>query len=184
MYIREQFIDLTYKALYESYQNLAGNRLHQIIELNKKRIAKAGNDAGLLIDILEGNLMPIEQDSVYEKYALPLAKRIQMIQSADAFIKTLAVDDEFRILKKLKRNSEAMKGLELYHAKNPNEPLILSEMARMKILAKDPRAGLAYLQKAKLNLNSTFTKQNYLEQLKDPDYDSVRNTPEFKKLLE
>jgi tetratricopeptide (TPR) repeat protein len=184
MYIREQFIDLTYKALYECYQNLASNRLNQIIELNKKRIARATNDAGRLLDILEGSLMPIEQDSVYEKYALPLARRIQTMHSSDPYVQTLAVDDEFLILKKLKRHNEAMKVLESYHAKNPTEPLILSEMGRMKILGKDTKAGIAYLKKAKLNLNTTFTKQNYIDQLKSPDFDKVRDTNEFKKLIE
>ena len=54
MYIREQCLDLTYKALYECYQNLASNSVYKIIELNKKRIAKDANDAGRLLDILEG----------------------------------------------------------------------------------------------------------------------------------
>ena len=72
--------------------------------------------------------MDIEQDSVYEKYALPLARRIQTIHSSDPYIKIFAVDDEFRILKKLQRNNEAMKVLETYHAKNPKEPIILLEL--------------------------------------------------------
>jgi len=184
MYIREQFLDSTYKALYECYQNLASIRLHQIIELIKKRIERDANDAGRLLDILEGNLIPIEQDSVYEKYALPLARRIQTIHSSDPYIKIFAVDDEFRILKKLKRNKEALKVLETYHAENPKEPQTLLELGRMKILAQDNQAGLAYLQKAKLNLNTVFTKQNYFDQLNNPDFDKVRDTKEFKKLIE
>lgn len=184
MYVREQFLDSAYKALYECYQNLARNDLYQIIELNKRRIEKEANDAGHLLDILEGNLMPLEQDSVYEKYALPLAKRIQTINSSDPNIKTLAVDDEFVILRKLKRNDEALKVLETYNTSNTKEPIILYDLGRMKIAMKDNQAGFAYLKKAKLNLNDNFTKQAFLEQLKNHDFDEVRNTPEFKKLIE
>ena len=125
MYIREQFLDLTYKALYECYQILARKRLNQIIDLNKKRIEKDANDAGRLLEILEGNLMPLEQDSVYEKYALPLSRYIQTIHSSDPYLKIFALDDEFIILKKLKRNNEALKALVTYNISNPKEPLIL-----------------------------------------------------------
>src|SRR5450432_1162502 len=184
MYVREQFLDSTYRALYKCYQNLARSRLYQIIELKKKRIEKDTNDAGRLLDILEGNLMPIEQDSVYEKYALPLARRIQTIHSSDPYIKTFAVDDEFVILKTLKRNDEAMKVLEAYNATNSKEPLILFDLGRMKISAKDNQAGFAYLKKAKLYLDKVFTKQVFIEQLKSSDFDAVRYTTEFKKLIE
>jgi hypothetical protein len=73
-------LNLTYKALYECYQHLASNNVSKIIELNEKSIAKDANDAGHLLDILEGSFMGIEQDSVYEKYALPLAVRRQIKQ--------------------------------------------------------------------------------------------------------
>lgn len=136
-----------------------------------------------MLDILEGSYMGIEQDSVYENYALPLARRIQTINSSDPYIKTFAVDDEFLILKKLKRHNEAIKVLQLYHAKNPNEPLTLSEMGRMKILAKDTQAGLVYLQKAKQNLNDVFTKKAFVDLLTHPDLNKVRNTKGFKKLI-
>jgi hypothetical protein len=63
MYIREQYLGLTYKALYECYQNLASNSVNKIIELNEKRIAKDGNNVGHLLDILVGSYMGIEQDS-------------------------------------------------------------------------------------------------------------------------
>ena len=133
---------------------------------------------------LEENYMSIEQDSVYEKYALPLAKHIQTIQSPDPYLKTFAVDDEFVILKKLKRNDEAIKVLELYNAKNPKEPYILFELALAKILANNKAAGFAYLNKAKQNLNAVFTKAIFIDQLNNPDFDKVRDTPEFKKLKE
>jgi|GEM_PF-7041373 len=184
MYIRDIRLDSTYKALYECYRNLASHSVYKIIELNEKRLANSANDAGHMLDVLEGNLMGIEQDSVYEKYALPLARRIQTIPASDPYIHTYAVDDEFLILKKLKRTNEAVKVLQVYNAKNPREPLILSEMGRMKILAKDTQAGLAYLQKAKHNLNNAFPKQAFFDLLKNTDFDTVRNTNEFKKLIE
>ena len=184
MYIREQFLNLTYKALYDCYQSLAGNNLHQLLELNKRRIEKEKNDAGHLLDILEGNLMTIDQDSVYEKYALPLARLIQTIASSDSYLKIFAVDDEFVILKKLTRYEEALKVLKTYNARNPKEPIILFDLGRLKISTKDNQAGFAYLKKAKQNLNNVFTKQIFLEQLKNPDFDEVRNTTEFKKLIE
>lgn len=184
MYIRAQFLSLTYKALYECQQRLSGNYLNQFLTLNEQRIAKDSNNTNLLFETLEGNYMSIEQDSVYEKYALPLARHLQTIHSLDFYGKTFAVDDEFLILKKLKRNDEAMKVLESYHAKNPKEPLMLFELGRMKILANDNKAGLAYLNKSKLNLNSVFTKQVFIDQLNNPDFDKVRYIPEFKKLIE
>jgi tetratricopeptide (TPR) repeat protein len=184
MYVRDMRLNSTYKALYECYQKLASNSVSKIIKLNEKSIAKDANDAGHLLDILEGSFMGIEQDSVYEKYALPLARRIQTLHSSDPYIKTFAVDDEFLILKKLKRNKEAMKVLQVYHAKNPNEPLILSEMGRMKILANEPRAGLTYLQRSRQNLNEVFTKQAFVDLLNNPDFDKIRNTEGFKKLIE
>jgi Tfp pilus assembly protein PilF len=184
MYIRDMRLNLLYKALYECYQNLASNSVSKIIELNKMQIAKDAKDAGQLLSILEGSLMGIEQDSVYEKHALPLARRIQTLHASDPYINTFAVDDEFLILKKLKRNKEAMKVLEIYHAKKPNEPLILSEIGRMKILANDVQAGLAYLQKSKLHLNNVFTKQAFVDLLNNSDFDKVRNTKGFQKLFE
>jgi hypothetical protein len=57
-------------------------------------------------------------------------------------------------------------------------------MGRMKILGKDNNAGLAYLQKAKRNLNTVFTKQAFVDLLNSPDFDKVRNTKRFKKLME
>jgi tetratricopeptide (TPR) repeat protein len=184
MYIRDMRLNSTYKALHECYQHLASINISKIIELNKKKIAQEANDAGHLLDILDGSFMGIELDSVYEKYALPLARRIQALHTSDPYIKTFAVDDEFLILKKLKRNKEAMKVLEVYNAKHPNEPLILSEMGRMKILANDTKAGLTYLQKSRSNLNDVFTKQFFVEVLNNPDFDKIRNDKEFKKLME
>lgn len=183
MYTREVSLSSAYKALYECYQKLATNSVYKLIELNKKRMEDT-NDAGHLLDILEGSLMGIEADSVYEKYALPLARRIQTLPASDPYIQTFAVDDEFLILKKLKRTKEAMKVLQVYHAKNPNEPLILSQLGRMKILANEPIAGLAYLQRSRQNLNEVFTKQAFVDLLTDPDFDQIRNTKEFKKLME
>ena len=182
MYIREVRLNLTYKAMYDCYQNLASNSVNKIIKLNDKRIANDANDAGHLLDILEESFMGIQEDSVYEKYSLPLAKRIQTIRSSDPYIRTFAVNDEFLILKKLKRYNEAMKVLELYHAKNPKEPIILFDLGRMKILANDKSAGFGYLNRAKQNLNEVFTKQVFIDQLNNPDFDKVRDTPAFRKL--
>ena len=182
MYIRDMRLSLTYKALYECYQSLANITVNKVIELSDKRIANSANDAGHLLDILEGSLMGIDQDSIYEKYALPLARRIQTIRSSDPNIQTFSVDDEFLILKKLKRNNEAIKVLELYHAKNPKEPIILFDLGRMKILANDKSAGFDYLNKVKQNLNEVFTKQVFIEQLSNPDFDKVKDTPAFRKL--
>lgn len=184
MYMRTSSLGLTYKALYECFQYLASNRLNQFIKLNEKQIEKDISDAGRLLDILEGNLMAIKQDSVYEKYALPLARRIQTMHSSDPYIKIYAVDDEFVILKKLKRNNEAIKVLEAYNANNPKEPLILFDLGRIKISLNDKQAGFAYLNKAKLYLNNDFTKQVFIDQLNDPDFDKVRTTTEFKKLIQ
>lgn len=184
MYVRDQFLDSTYKALYECHQYLASINLHQIIKLNERRIAKYSSNEGALLSMLEGNYMTIDQDSVYEKYALPLARRIQTIRSIDPYINIFAIDDEFVILKKLKRNSEALKVLEAYNARKPKEPLILFDLGRMKIAMKDNQIGLAYLKKSKLYLNDIFTKQVFLDQLKNSDFDKVRNTQEFKKLVE
>jgi hypothetical protein len=184
MYVRDQFLDSTYRALYICYQYLAGDNLYQLIALNEKRIAKDTSDAGTLLDILEQNFMNIEQDSVYEKYALPLARRIQAMHAPDPYITIYAVDDEFLILKKLKRNDEALKVLKMYNAGNPKEPVILFDLARMKIFEKENEAGLAYLKIAKQNLNNVFPIQAFLEQLKNPDFDGVRNTLEFKKLVQ
>ena len=184
MYVREQFLSLTYKALYECQQRLSGNYLNQFLTLNERRIAKDSNNTDLLMQTLEENYMSIEQDSVYEKFALPLAKHIQTIHSSDPYLRIYATDDEFVILKKLKRNDEALKVLEAYNANNPKEPLILFDLGRMKISTKDNQAGFAYLNKAKLYLNDVFTKQVFIEQLNNPDFDKVRSTLEFKKLTE
>jgi Tfp pilus assembly protein PilF len=184
MYVRDQFLSLTYKALYECHQRLSGSYLNEFLILNEQRIAKDSNNTNLLIDILEQNYMSFEQDSVYEKYALPLARRLQTIKTSDPYINIYAVDDEFLILKKLKRNDEAIKVLELYCAKNPREPLILFELALEKIIANDKAKGFAYLNKTKQNLNAVFTKAIFIQQLNNPDFDKVRNTPEFKKLKE
>ncbi|MBK8642446.1 MAG: hypothetical protein IPN15_09585 [Saprospiraceae bacterium] len=184
MYVRDQFLSLTYKALYECHQHLSSNYLNEFLILNEQRIAKDPNNTNLLMQTLEENYMNIEQDSVYEKYALPLARHIQTIQSPDPYLKTFAVDDEFVILKKLKRNEEAITVLQLYLAKNPREPLILFELALEKILANDKAEGFAYLNKTKQNLNAVFTKEVFIQQLNNPDFDKVRDTPEFKKLKE
>jgi Tfp pilus assembly protein PilF len=184
MYTRDVTLRETYKALYECQQGLSGNSLNQFLVMNKNRIAKDSNNLDILFDVLEGNYMKVDEDSVYEKYALPLAKRLQLIHSSDPYVKIFATEDEFVILKKLKRNNQALKVLESYNAKNPKEPLILFDLGRMKIFQKDYQAGFAYLKKAKLNLNTVFTKQVFIDQLKNNDFDEVRNTPDFKKLIE
>ncbi len=184
MYVREQFLDSAYQGLYNCYQNLARNNLYENIVLNEKRIDKEKNDAGNLLNILELNFMSINQDSVYEKYALPLARRIQAMHAPDPYITIYAIDDEFVILKKLKRNDEALKVLKTYNTTNPKEPVILFDLARMKIFQKENQEGFAYLKKAKQNLNDVFPIQAFLEQLKNPDFDGVRNTLEFKSLVE
>ncbi len=184
MYVRDQFLSLTYKALYECHQRLSGSYLNEFLILNEQRIAKDSNNTNLLLEILEQNYMSIEQDSVYEKYALPLARHIQTIHTTDPYINIYAVDDEFLILKQLKRNDEAIKVLQIYLAKNPREPLILFELALEKILANDKAEGFAYLNKTKQNLNAVFTKTVFISQLNNPDFDKVRDSPEFKKLKE
>jgi tetratricopeptide (TPR) repeat protein len=184
MYVRDQFLDSAYTGLYECHQSLAAKSIHQIIQLNEKRIANKANDAGALLDILEGGYLTIQQDSLYEKYALPLAKRIQTIHSPDPYVKVFAVDDEFVILKKLKRNDEALKVLETYYASNPKEPVILFDLARMNFYTKNNQAGFTYLKKTKESFNNFFTNQFFLDQLKNSDFDGVRNTPEFRKIIE
>jgi tetratricopeptide (TPR) repeat protein len=183
MYVRDQFLDSAYRALYNCYQNLARNNLNQLIKLNERRIANNTDDGGTLLNMLEQNFMNIEQDSIYEKYALPLARRIQTIHSSDPYINIYALDDEFVILRRLKRNDEALKVLQSFNLKNPNEPAILFDLGRIKISVKDNQAGFAYLRKSKSNLNDVFTKQVFMEQLSNPDFDRVRDTPEFKKLV-
>ena len=183
IYYKESFLTRTYKALVDCYQDAGDSRLHQLLGLIDMRIMNAGDDAGQLLEILETDLMAIRQDSVNAKYALPLARRIQTMPSPDPYIKIFAVDDEFLILKKLKRTREAMQVLERYHAKNPVEPLILSEMGWMKILANENKSALAYLQQSKQNLNTYYTKQDFNDLLNKPDFDIVRNTQAFKKLI-
>jgi hypothetical protein len=73
--------------------------------------------------------------------------------------------------------------LQSFNLKNPNEPAILFDLGRIKISVKDNHAGFAYLRKSKSNLNDVFTKQIFIEQLSNPDFDRVRDTPEFKKLV-
>lgn len=184
MYVRDMRLSATYKALYECYQYSANNSLHQLISFYANRIAKDSTNGDLLLEILEANYMSIDEDSVYEKYALPLAKRIQKIQSSDAYLKIFAIDDEFVILKKLKRNDEALRVLEKYNSSNPTEPVILFDLAKMKFFLKDNQAGFVYLKKAKQYLNNVFTKHIFLDQLSNSDFDGVRNTSEFKKLIE
>lgn len=184
MYIRDMRLTATYKALYDCYQYSANNSLHQLISFNEERIAKDSTNSNLLLEILEANYMSIDEDPVYEKYALPLSRRIQTMKSSDPYVKIFAVDDEFVILKKLKRNDEALKVLETYNKSNPKEPVILYDLGRMKIAMKDNQAGFAYFKKAKQNLNHVFSRQVFLEQLKNSDFDKIRNTAEFKKLLE
>ncbi|MBK9962393.1 MAG: hypothetical protein IPP06_14000 [Saprospiraceae bacterium] len=108
MYVRDQFLSLTYKALYECHQRLSSNYLNEFLILNEQRIAKDPNNTNLLMQTLEENYMNIEQDSVYEKYALPLARHIQTIQSPDPYLKTFAVDDEFVILKNSKETKKPL----------------------------------------------------------------------------
>jgi len=184
MYIRDMLLSSTYKALNACHKKLSDNYLNQFLKLNESRIARDPKDVNLLADILEGSYMNIEQDSIYEKYALPLAKHLQTTHSSDAYVNIFAVDDEFLILKKLKRNKEAIQVLEAFNAKNPKEPLILFELGRMKILEKSTQAGFAYLKKAKLNLNNIFKKQDFVDLLSNTDFDKVRDTLEFKKLVE
>jgi hypothetical protein len=184
MYVKTQFLGLTYKALYKCQQRLSANYLNRFIRLNEQRLAKDPNNTDLMVQTLEENYMAIDQDSVYEKYALPLAKHIQTIHSSDPYLKIYAIDDEFAILKKLRRNDEAVKVLEQYNATHPEEPLILFDLGRMKIATNDNKVGFAYLNKAKLHLNKVFTKQVFIDQLNNADFDKVRNRPEFKKLAE
>lgn len=184
MYIKDMRLTAIYKALYECNQSITNNSLHQFLEFSKSRIAKDSVNTNLLFEMLEANYMTIDQDSVYEKYALPLARHLQTFQLSDQYLKIFAIDDEFVILKKLKRNNEALKVLEKYNGSNPKEPVILFDLGKMKIAMKDNQAGFVYLQKAKQNLNDIFNKQIFLDQLKNSDFDTVRNTLEFKKLIE
>jgi tetratricopeptide (TPR) repeat protein len=184
MYIKEMRLGPTYKSLYECYQYSASKSLHQLIEFNKIRMAKDTSNPSLMLEILEGSYMAIDNDSVYEKYALPMARHIKTMPSPDPYLKIFAVDDEFVILKKLKRNNEAVKVIELCFAKNPKEPVMLFDMARVKILINNKAAAFAYLNKTKQNLNNVFTKEVFIDQLNNPDFDKVRSTPEFRKLRE
>jgi tetratricopeptide (TPR) repeat protein len=184
MYIRDMRLSATYKELYECYQSSTNNSLHQLLTFNQSRIAKDSTNTNLLFEMLEGNYMTIEQDSVLEKYALPLSRHLQTFHSSDPYLKIFAIDDEFVILKKLKRNAEALKVLETYNKSNPKEPVILFDLARMKFFTKDNQAGFVYLKKARQNLNNVFTKDVFLDQLSNSDFDEVRNTLEFKKLTE
>jgi len=182
LYVRTQFLVLTYKALYECDQRLSGRYLDQFLRLNSERMAKEPNNIDLLMQTLEENYMKIDQDSVYEKYALPLAKNIQTIHSADPYLAIYAMDDEFILLKKLRRNEEALKLLKGYIANHPKEPLILFDLARLKFSMKDYKGGFDYLNRAKLNLNKVFTRQMFTDGLNNPDFDKVRSRESFKKL--
>ena len=97
---------------------------------------------------------------------------------------TFAVDDEFVILKKLKRNREAFKVLKSAYLKTPNDPIILLDLGRINMVMNNRTKGLTYLKKAKRNLNADFTKQIFIDQLSNPDFDKVRHMQEFKKLKE
>ena len=184
MYAREMRLGQTYRALYTCHQALAKNRLSQLIQLSEEQIAKNPAGANLLNQILQENYRPIELDSVTEKYALPLARRIQKIPSPDPYTKVFALYEESQLLLRLKKKQEAMRVLERYVVKAPREPVTLLELGRMKILAGDTKAGLIYLQRAKQNLNHIVTKEAFREILKEADFDKVKNTPEFKKLVD
>ena len=160
MYVRDQFVDSAHIRLYECYQSLARKSLYQIIELTKKRIEKDANDAGHLLDILEGKLMPIQEDTVYEKYALPLARRIQAIPSSDPYIKIFAVDDEFVILKKLKRNDEALKVAKKNYEKFPNVFTTNVGMGRAYSATGDYKKALTYIKAAQVQSPNDMNKTN------------------------
>jgi hypothetical protein len=87
-------------------------------------------------------------------------------------------------LRKLKKNNEAIRVIELCYAKNPKEPVILFDMARIKMLANDKVAGFVFLNRVRQNLNTVFNKPVFLDQLNNPDFDKVRHTKEFKMLIE
>jgi len=183
MYIKDMRLSATYKALYECQQFAANKSLQQFLAFSTQRIKKDPTNTNLLLEILERNYIAIEQDSVYEKYALPLARYIQTVHSTERYVQIFAVDDEFIILKKLKRNNEALKVLLLCYAKNPNEPIILFDLGRIHVVMNNPGKGMAFLNKAKQNVNKDFTNEVFIDQLKDADFDKVRNTTEFKKLI-
>jgi hypothetical protein len=49
--------------------------------------------------------------------------------------------------------------------------VILFDMARVKIVANDKAAGFAYINTAKQNLNAVSTKEVFIDQLNNPDFD-------------
>ena len=184
MYIREFRLSSTYKHLYECYQNLSTNYLDKLVKHDTKRIASDSTDAGYLLGILEENYMDIEKDSVLQQFAIPLAKRIQEIPSSDSNIKTFATLDEVAFLQKLKKNLEALELLQDLHSKEPKNPAVLFELAYEYISEGKSKQGLVYLNEAKLCINEHMTKKDFQEVLKNPDFDKVRDTPEFKQLIE
>lgn len=183
MYIREMRLSSTYRALSDCYLAQARKRLDQFIELNKRRVESEPKDAEFLLGILAGEYMQVEQDSVLKTYALPLARRIQTLSSKDPYTKVFAVYYEYVALKRLKRKNEAVKVLESYVSKEPKEPVTLLELGRMKILGNEIQAGLAYLRRARQNLNEIVTKEGFVEELKGPDFAKVRSSLPFKGLL-
>lgn len=181
MYIREFRLSSTYKHLYQCYQNLSGNYLDKLVTHDKLRIASDSTDADYLLGMLEENYMDIEKDSVLQQFAIPFAKRIQKIPSSDSNIQIFATLDEVVFLQRLKKNQQALELLQTLYSKEPKNPAVLLELGREYILEGKNKQGLVYLNEAEMCLNDIMNKRDFLELLKNPDFDSVRQTVEFKK---
>jgi tetratricopeptide (TPR) repeat protein len=183
MYIRDMRLSATYKSLYDCYQLSAAHRLDKFLEFNKRRLTADSTNVNLMLEVLENGYMTVDQDSVYEKYALPLTEHIQTIQSLDANTNVRVIVDKTLILRRLKRYDEALNMLKVADVKQPNNPLIIFGLALIECDRNNLQKSIAYLKKTKQNLNDFFTNKVFVDQLNSPDFDKLRVLPDFKKLM-
>ncbi|WP_128548286.1 tetratricopeptide repeat protein [Larkinella soli] len=181
-YMKDQALSSAHKDLYACHQALAGRHLTDFVSLNLRRLKEHPTDGPFQLGILD-DFMAIEQDSVAEKYALPLARRLKASQLTRPDLQLFATFYEYDLLKRLKRPGEAIAILQAYNAKTPDDPMILFELGRMSVLSGKSQQGLIYLQKAKQHLNGIVTKEGFIAELQGPDFDKVRESQAYKALL-
>ncbi len=182
-YLRDVLLTSTYKDMFTCYLALSKISLQKLVAENEKIIKEHPANDDVILNVLY-SYMALENDTISEKYALPLTRKLrENSEGHSSESHVIATYTEVYLLESLERKDEAISILSLFEKDHPDEPLIHLELARMHISRKDYDKGIEYLFKARNHLNELVTLERFKLYLQESYFDSVRHDERFVSLI-
>lgn len=178
---KDEFLSWSYSLLTECYQQMAKVEMENLIHHNEIRLYGHEDNYDRIYAILE-NYQYLNVDSINKKYAYPLTLKLKLVATTEAQRKESLLI-QIDLLKKMKNLNEAISVLNDYNTKFPRDIWMLFETGKLYAMIDENKKSLSFLSKARELIKTNADGEKFKESLNGKEFDKLRETKDFKKLI-